>query len=565
MAIFAAVLLGVLLAYVDFWFSERGWMLPVYLTTNASSARSILSTIAGATVSFAGTAFSVSLLVIQLGSSQFSPRVVHTLFKDNFNRRVVALVMGTFTYCLVVMRSVENPITNEDDETSKYIVPNISVATAFILGILSLLATVAFIDHSANSMDVSQLFERITRDTLVHIEKTWPEETKKEESNRDLCQSQSTPRSQPKSQYIQVKLKEKSSYVAHIENYTSSETNNTGNDKNGTHNTALPTVEKLLMMDPDEAKHRHVKFGENIMESSELNKKDASAESQHGENDDGCPGAAYNEKMDDCYVVRFRSSGWIQEIDTDALLSLVPPNGYIELNIEAGRYACPGSAVCSVYPHPKDFETNRENYNIIIKPKVDEEQEVYDQEEEFGLNVLDTIMIGYSRTIRSDATYGLRQLVDICLRALSPGINDPTTAQDGIFHIAAVVTEFLQRTPPSRVLETDDGGKLYRNEQPDYERIVRLGFEEIRVCAASSPVVAIYVLEALRLIRDSLQAIGRPRRAPEIERQARLMEESIRNSSHIKEDYECIMRARQDRFDTGITFEPMGIRGDLVA
>ena len=145
--------------------------LPNILTTTVESARTVLGTVAGATISFAGIAFSVSLLVIQLGSSQLSPRVINTLFKDNFNKNVMALVVGTFTYCLVVLRSVRHALDDEDVA----IVPNLSVALAVVLGILSILATVAFIDHSAHSMDVSKLLERVTRETIFQIRQNWVE------------------------------------------------------------------------------------------------------------------------------------------------------------------------------------------------------------------------------------------------------------------------------------------------------------------------------------------------------------------------------------------------------
>ena len=84
--------------------------LPLGFTSTVESARTLLGVIAGATISFAGIAFSVSLLIIQLASSQYSPRVVHTLFRDPFNKRVMALVVGTFTYCVVVLRSVRSAL-----------------------------------------------------------------------------------------------------------------------------------------------------------------------------------------------------------------------------------------------------------------------------------------------------------------------------------------------------------------------------------------------------------------------------------------------------------------------
>jgi uncharacterized membrane protein len=534
-AIFGAIVLGIVMTYVDFYLTEQGVEPPTYLTTNVSSARSILSTIAGATISFAGTAFSVSLLVIQLASSQYSPRIVHTLFKDPFNRRIMALVMGTFTYCLVVMRSVGESSMGDDEEAS--VVPHISVGTAFILGVFSLLAIVAFIDHSAGAMDVSNLLESVTRDTMIHIKETWREETLEEvieedENKHDL----QVGAHRDDDRNIEVKLKRKPHSVTGMEDTTVYDFIKEEQEQGGTPRPAEGT--------PMEEKSKTTKYNDG---------KDGGAKGED----------AKMEKKDDCYVVRSRTSGWVQELDMEYLLQLVPPNGYIKLHTLAGRYAFPGTAVCSVYPKPQDVEMNLKSHAIRVEASqdmfvsddnIDEDDETY-LLEEFDLNVLDAIMIGCTRTIRSDPSYGLRQLVDVVLRALSPGVNDPTTAQDGIFHIAAVVTEFLRRVPPDKIMETDDGGKLYCMEQQDYDRIVRLAFEEVRVCAAGSPMVALYLLEALRLIRESLQAFGRPRRGPEIERQARLVEEGIRNASHIKEDYEFIVKARQDRFDTDITTE----------
>ena len=143
--------------------------LPLGFTSTVESARTLLGVIAGATISFAGIAFSVSLLIIQLASSQYSPRVVHTLFRDPFNKRVMALVVGTFTYCLVVLRSVRSALEPGGDA----VIPNISVAVAVVLGIATILAVVAFIDHSAHAMDVSEILERIRRETTEQIRAEW--------------------------------------------------------------------------------------------------------------------------------------------------------------------------------------------------------------------------------------------------------------------------------------------------------------------------------------------------------------------------------------------------------
>ena len=100
MFVFGGVVLGELALAAD----DRVDGIPTGLTATVDSGRSVLAVVAGATLSFAGIAFSVSLLLISLAASQFSPRVVHGLFRDPFNTRVMGIVVGTFTYCLVVLR-----------------------------------------------------------------------------------------------------------------------------------------------------------------------------------------------------------------------------------------------------------------------------------------------------------------------------------------------------------------------------------------------------------------------------------------------------------------------------
>ena len=129
------VVISIVGAVVTIWIDSRldlrGTDLPLGVTSTVASARSVLSTVAGATMTFAAIAFSISLLIIQQASSQFSPRVVHTLFRDPFNKRVMGLVMGTFTYCLVVLRSVRS----FGEPGGDVVIPNLSVAIAVLLGL----------------------------------------------------------------------------------------------------------------------------------------------------------------------------------------------------------------------------------------------------------------------------------------------------------------------------------------------------------------------------------------------------------------------------------------------
>src|SRR5665811_422850 len=155
LAVVAAVIVAATAIALDSRIDQNGSDLPLGFTSTVASARALLGTVAGATITFAAIAFSVSLLIIQQASSQYSPRVVHTLFRDPFNRRVMGLVVGTFTYCLLTLRSVRSSLEKGGDP----VIPNLSVAIGVILGIITILAIVAFINHSAHSMDISTILQ----------------------------------------------------------------------------------------------------------------------------------------------------------------------------------------------------------------------------------------------------------------------------------------------------------------------------------------------------------------------------------------------------------------------
>ena len=79
---------------VDRQISMRGLTLPALLSATVDSARAVLGTVASATITFSGIAFAVSLLLIQLVSSQFSPRAVYGFFRDPFSKRVMGVAVG---------------------------------------------------------------------------------------------------------------------------------------------------------------------------------------------------------------------------------------------------------------------------------------------------------------------------------------------------------------------------------------------------------------------------------------------------------------------------------------
>ncbi len=411
-----AVLLAIVVASVgiaiDSRLDQRSADLPLGLTSTVDSARALLSTIAGATITFAAIAFSVSLLIIQQASSQYSPRVVHTLFRDPFNKRVMGLVVGTFTYCVIVLRSVRTALEKSGDP----VIPNLSVAIAVVLGIATILAIVAFIDHSAHSMDVSEILEDVRRESVSQICRDW-----------------------------------------------------------------------------------------SISESAMV------------------PPASIDAPDHTACTVRFDHPGWVQQIDVDALLECVPDGATMWLDGYPGRYAIEGTPLCRISQRPADLETAERRIRAAI-------------------------YTGKTRTMQQDASFGLRQLTDVALKALSPGINDPTTAQDAIFHSAAVLAELLRRDPPPKVRTDDHDRRVVLTQQPTHDDLVRLAFDETRRAAAAQPTVCVYLLEALELLGESLSHAGLGPRAAVLTEQARLIVAGCEAADPLTADLELVRRAYAKRF-----------------
>lgn len=69
--------------------------------------------------------------------------------------------------------------------------------------------------------------------------------------------------------------------------------------------------------------------------------------------------------------------------------------------------------------------------------------------------VREAIVLGPERDLHEDVAFGLRQLADIALRAISPGINDPATAVTCIGYLRSILTRLAEREPPASVRRVD--------------------------------------------------------------------------------------------------------------
>ncbi len=130
-----------------------------------SGARALLTAIVQAMIAFTGLVFSITIVVLQLSSGQFSPRVLRTFLRDRTIQWALGVFIATFVYAVIVLRGVE-PVGAEP----RY-VPQAAVTGAFLLVLLSVLLFIAYISHVTNLIRVATIIELIRTEAANVIER----------------------------------------------------------------------------------------------------------------------------------------------------------------------------------------------------------------------------------------------------------------------------------------------------------------------------------------------------------------------------------------------------------
>ena len=104
---------------------------------------------------------------------------------------------------------------------------------------------------------------------------------------------------------------------------------------------------------------------------------------------------------------------------------------------------------------------------------------------------------GPARTLQQDVEFGVLQIVDIALKAISPAVNDPSTAISSVDQLSRILIRFASRETPSPMLYDPPG--LFRVHIPwiGLERLVDSAFEQIRWYSRSDVAVSLRILRAL--------------------------------------------------------------------
>ncbi len=136
----------------------------------AEGARLMLSTVGGSVITVAGVVFSITIAALTQASSQYGPRLLRNFMRDRGNQVVLGTFVATFIYCLLVLRTVQG------DEEGRAFVPHVSVTTAVVMAVASLVVLIYFIHHVSSSMQAPVIIATVGRDLDEAIDRMFPED-----------------------------------------------------------------------------------------------------------------------------------------------------------------------------------------------------------------------------------------------------------------------------------------------------------------------------------------------------------------------------------------------------
>jgi len=218
--------------------------------------------------------------------------------------------------------------------------------------------------------------------------------------------------------------------------------------------------------------------------------------------------------------IRTPGSGYLQVIRHDALVKIAAKaDAVVQLPHRPGHFMVAGQVIAWVWPP------------------------------EAAGSVAERLALGHVtgayRTLAQDISFGLDQLVEIALRALSPAVNDTFTGMTCVDWIADCLCRISSTWRPQRIRRDADGNIRVIAFQPEFERLVERTFDTIRQAAVGMPAIMIRQLDALakviEQIHDPSQRTALIRQAEAIQRSNLASVPDPSDRDDVTQRYEAVM------------------------
>jgi uncharacterized membrane protein len=158
-----AVLLAVLLLWIEVGLSVR---IPIGLSGNRSGVQSLLSAIITSMISFTALVFTITVVVLQLASSQFSPRVLRTFLEDRITQATLGSFVATFVFAMVALATL--PAGGGDGSSG------LAVAVSMALVLVSVGVFILFIREITRKIRVAYIVMSVGDETRRLLERRYP-------------------------------------------------------------------------------------------------------------------------------------------------------------------------------------------------------------------------------------------------------------------------------------------------------------------------------------------------------------------------------------------------------
>jgi uncharacterized membrane protein len=173
------------------------------------------------------------------------------------------------------------------------------------------------------------------------------------------------------------------------------------------------------------------------------------------------------------HVIVAAVSGYLQAVDDEALWRAGAGGALtVRMEVHVGGFVIPGRALASAWP------AQRVDDAVVRRVRA-------------------AFVLGPERTPEQDIEYGLIALSDIGVRALSPGINDPTTAMHAIDRLTEVLAARARQGEPDPVRTSPDGRVRLVVRDTPFERAAGVAFDQIRLFGAANPAILKRLLESV--------------------------------------------------------------------
>jgi len=178
-------------------------------------------------------------------------------------------------------------------------------------------------------------------------------------------------------------------------------------------------------------------------------------------------------KNKECHVIDVQQSGYIQHVQFSPLIQWASKEDLVmDIHFQVGDYVEAGTPLFTYYKNKNDEKVNE---HMSLK----------------------YILIGKERTDLQDIEFAIQKLVEIALRAISPGINDPHTAINCINRIGSLLAELGYQYKAYRYYtDEDDQLRVILEPKPYFEYLYK-SFYQIRLYGKHDVSVMNGVLEAL--------------------------------------------------------------------